>query len=56
GKKVNVTAISSNELNLKAKRPANSSLDNIKISKKFGLEIRSWDTALKEAIEIINAR
>lgn len=51
---VEVIAIKSNELSMKAKRPANSSLDNSKITSDFNLEIRNWDEALKEAVEKIN--
>jgi len=54
-KNVNITAISSKELSMKAKRPVNSSLENSRIIKEFGLNIRSWEKALKEAVEKINA-
>jgi dTDP-4-dehydrorhamnose reductase len=49
-----VVPVKSNELNMKAKRPANSSLDNSKIISDFKLKIRNWDEALKEAVEKIN--
>lgn len=49
-----VVPVKSNELNMKAKRPANSSLDNSKIISDFKLKIRNWEEALKEAVEKIN--
>lgn len=50
-----VIPVKSNELAMKAKRPAHSSLDNSKIMTDFGLKIRKWDKALKDAVERINA-
>jgi len=49
-----VVPVLSKDLDMKAKRPSNSSLDNSKIIKDFGITIRSWEEALKEAVERIN--
>lgn len=49
-----VVPVLSKDLNMKAKRPSNSSLDNSKIIKDFGIMIRSWEEALKIAVEKIN--
>lgn len=54
-KNVIILPINSQMLKLKAKRPENSSLDNRSIIKDFGLKIRKWDLALKDAVGIINA-
>jgi len=51
---IEVVPVLSKYLNMKAKRPSNSSLDNSKIIKEFGIKIRNWDEALKEAVEKIN--
>jgi len=49
-----VIPVLSKDLNMKAKRPSNSSLGNSKIKKDFGLKIKYWDEALKDAVEKIN--
>ncbi|MBN2858171.1 MAG: NAD(P)-dependent oxidoreductase, partial [Candidatus Delongbacteria bacterium] len=46
-KNVKVLPVSSKEFKMKAKRPANSSLDNSKIIPDFGLKIPTWEEALK---------
>ncbi len=54
----NITSIHpvlSDELNMKAKRPHNSTLDCERTVKKFGLKIRSWEDALKEAVNEIRS-
>lgn len=50
GLKAQVLPVLSSEFQMKARRPENSSLDNKKIVKEFGLSIRSWEKALEEAV------
>lgn len=45
----------SDELHMKAQRPHNSSLDCERTAKKFGLKIRTWEDALKEAVNEIRS-
>jgi len=49
-----IAPVKSEELGMKARRPGNSSLDNSKIKRDFGLKIRNWEDALTEAVRIIN--
>lgn len=49
-KNVRVLPVSSSEFKMKAKRPADSSLDNRKIIPDFGLKIPTWEEALKETL------
>jgi dTDP-4-dehydrorhamnose reductase len=51
-----VIPISSNELKMKAVRPKNSSLDNSKVIRDFGLSIRNWEDALNEAVREIHEK
>lgn len=45
----------SDELNMKAKRPHDSALDCERTVEKFGLKIRLWEDALKEAVNEIRS-
>jgi dTDP-4-dehydrorhamnose reductase len=54
GFKTEVLPIHSSVLNLKAKRPVNSAMDNSKIVSDFGLNIRKWEDALFDAVGKIN--
>ena len=47
----NVTPISSDQYKCLAKRPQNTGLSKVKISKEFDLEIRSWKSALEECLK-----
>ena len=48
GVSVEITPISSQTLNRPAKRPHNSVFDLTKIKSDFGIELRSWESALEE--------
>lgn len=50
GKRSKVLPISSKEFKMKAKRPADSSLDNSKIITDFGLNIPTWEEALEATL------
>lgn len=50
GKKVKVNPVSSKEFKMKARRPADSSLDNSKIIPDFGLNIPTWEEALEATL------
>ncbi len=54
GSGTSIQPILSDELNMKAERPHNSALDCERTVKEFGLGVRSWDKALKEAVDKIN--
>jgi len=54
GYTTSIQPILSDELNMKAERPHNSALDCKKIIKGFGIRIRPWEIALKEAVDKIN--
>ncbi|HXK48953.1 MAG TPA: dTDP-4-dehydrorhamnose reductase [Clostridiales bacterium] len=55
GSSTSIQPVLSDELNLKAQRPHNSSLDCERTAEKFGLKIRTWEDALKEAVNEIRS-
>lgn len=50
-----IQPVLSDELNMKARRPHNSALDCVRSVKQFGLKIRPWEEALKEAVNEIRS-
>lgn len=50
-----IQPVLSDELNMKARRPHNSALDCERSVRQFGLKVRSWEDALKEAVNEIRS-